>query len=268
MANRDSWEEVLTNSFWHEMNEIYTSMPCVVVSVVDDLKEQRVNIQPCLDKLLLNNKSSPRSVILNVPVIFPSTSTSAITMPINIGDTVWGMFSMRAMEVFSESDGKPSVPNNRAKFDQKDAVALIGMTTRRNAINNPNKRKYPHSTKDLVVSHNIGKSSEVEIRFKPDGEMIINSPKKVTVNTPEATVNATTKATVTTPSLTVAATNTTWTGNITHTGNLTQTGTVAITGAVTATSVTAGTVIGGGKNLGTHTHGGVVSGGANTAPPN
>ena len=97
MANRDSWEELLTNSFWHEMNEIYTSMPCVVVGIVDDLKEQRVHIQPCLDKLLLDNKSSPRSVILNVPVIFPSTSTSAITMPINEGDTVWGMFSMLSL---------------------------------------------------------------------------------------------------------------------------------------------------------------------------
>lgn len=254
MANRDNWEEVLTKSFWYEMNEVYTSMPCIVVSIVDDLKEQRVNIQPCLNKLRLNNTSSPRSVILNVPVIFPSTSTSAITMPVNIGDIVWGMFSMRAMEVFSESDGKPSIPNNRAKFDQKDAVALIGMSTRRTAVNNPNKRIHQHSTEDLVIAHNLGKSSEVEIRFKPDGDVLINSPKKVTVNSVQAVVNASTSASITTPDLTINADVTNWSGDIYHTGDITIVGSTTQVGTITATEV-----VGGGKSLSSHAHAGSPS---------
>jgi hypothetical protein len=262
MAINDSYEEVFTKAFWYEMNEVYTSMPCVVVEVVDDLKEQRVHVQPCLNKLLLNGKATPRSVILNIPVIFPSTGTSAITMPINKGDLVWCNFSMRAMEVFNESEGKTSTPNNYAKFDQKDAVAFIGMTTRRTAINNPAKRKLSHSTLDLVVAHNIGKSAEVEIRFKPNGDLVVTSPTKMKFESPEMELNATSQMTIDTPSLTVNADTTTWTGNTNHTGNTTQ------SGSITATSVTASTIVGGGKDLGTHTHGGVMSGGSDTSPPN
>lgn len=272
MASDDSGEEALSNSFWYEMNEVYTSMPCTVVGIVDDLKEQRINVQPSLNKLLLDGTTQARSVILNVPVIFPSTSSSAITMPINKGDLVWCNFSMRAMEIFNESDGKPSTPNNHAKFDQKDAVAFIGMNTRRTAINNSSKRTLAHSTKDLAITHNIGKPAEVEIRFKPNGDMIITSPAKVTVNAVDAVVNASNSAHLTSPQLAVDVPATTWTGNITHignvtqtgnntvTGNLTQSGVVAITGAtsvtgaLTATSVTSPTITGAGKDLGTHTH--------------
>lgn len=268
MANQDNWEETLTNAFWFEMNEVYTSMPCIVVGVVDDLEEQRINVQPCINKLLLDGTAKSRSVILNVPVIFPSTSSSAITMPIKKDDLVWCNFSMRAMEIFNESDGKPTTPNNYAKFDQKDAVAFIGMNTRKTAVNNPNKRRLPHSTLDLVVSHNIGKPAEVEIRFKPNGEMVVTSPTKIKFESPEIELNATSSMTIDTPSLTVSADTTTWTGDTNHTGNTTQSGNTTQTGSITATSVSAATVTGGGKNLGTHTHGGVQSGGSNTAPPN
>lgn len=258
MAISDSTEELMTKSFWYEMNEVYTAMPCIVVEVVDDLKEQRVHVQPCLNKLLLDGSVSARSVILNVPVIFPSTSSSAITMPVNKNDIVWCNFSMRAMEIFNESDGKPSTPNNYAKFDQKDAVAFIGMTTKQTAINNPLKRTLAHSTKDLVVAHNLGKSSETEIRFKPNGDIVITTPTKITVNTPEAIINASTSATVTTPDLTVNADSTTWVGDISLTGNITQTGTII------ATEVTAS-----GKALSTHTHNQTGhEAGVPTLPPN
>jgi hypothetical protein len=180
-------------------------------------------------------------------------------MPINVGDTVWGMFSMRAMEVFNESDGKPSVPNNRAKFDQKDAVALIGMSTRRTAVNNPNKRIHTHSTEDLVIAHNLGKSSEVEIRFKPDGDVVINSPKKVTVNSVQAVVNASTSASITTPDLTINADVTNWSGDIYHSGDITRVGDTTQVGAITATSV-----VGGGKSLSSHIH---TVGLTNSSPP-
>lgn len=229
MAIADSTEEVMTKSFWFEMNEIYTSMPCIVVEVVDDLTEQRVHVQPCINRLLLDGRVFPRPVILNIPIIFPSTMSSAITMPINKNDIVWCNFSMRAMEIFNESDGKPSTPDNYAKFDQKDAVAFIGMSTKKTAINNPNKRTLPHSTKDLAITHNIGKSSETEIRFKPDGGIVITSPTKITANAPEFEIN--------TPHLIMNAANTSWTGNISQTGTL------------TATEVTAS-----GKVLSTHTH--------------
>ena len=244
MAQKDSAEEALTTLFWYEMNEIYTSIPCVVVEVVNDFKEQRVHVQPAIDKLLKDGRTISRPPILNVPVIMPATATSAITMPINKGDVVWCMFSMRAMEVFNEGNGKPQAPNNYAKFDQKDAVAIIGLFPRKKAINNPSNRTLPHDTKDLVVAHNIGTDSEVEIRFKPNGDMIITSPAKVEVNCVDAVVNASTSASITTPDLSVSADNTTWVGDIDLTGNINQTGSQSVSGDVVASGI----------SLASHTH--------------
>lgn len=244
MASEVGWEKFLSTSFWKEMNEIYTMMPATVISVVDDFEEQRINVQPSLNKLFLSGESAPRASIINVPVIMPATSTSAVTMPVNEGDTVWLMFSMRAMEIFMESDGKPSTPDNHAKFDQKDCVAIIGLFPRKKAINNPNKRTHEHSTKDLVVAHNIGTASEVEIRLKPDGSLIINSPTSVIVNCQDAEVNAESSASITTPQLTVDADNTDWTGSINLTGNINQNGSQTVSGDVVAS----------GKSLVSHTH--------------
>jgi len=259
MAREVSLEESFKNVFWNQMNGIYTSMPCVVVNVYNDFREQLVDVQPSLNEFRLDKTSKERPPILGVPVIMPATSTSAITMPIQTGDTVWCSFSMRALEIWQESDGKPSTPDNHAKYHPKDAVAFVGLFPRRLAINNPDNRTLPHSTKDLVVAHNIGTSNEVEIRFKPNGDLIINAPnKRVEVNCAEGELNATTSASITTPELNIDADNTNWMGNIALSGNLSQTGSQTVSGDVVAS----------GKSLSNHTHGGVQSGGANTTPPN
>jgi hypothetical protein len=199
-SNSDILQELLIKSFWSEMNKVYTAIPCIVVNVQNDFKEQLVDVQPSLNIYLQNGGSKPRSVIMGVPVIQPATSTSALTMPINKGDTVLCVFSMRAIEIWQESDGKPSTPDNHAKFHEKDAFAIVGLFPRKKAINNPNKRKNAHSTQDLVLAHNIGKDNETEIRIKPNGDLIINSANKVEVNCTEAVVTAETSITFDTPS--------------------------------------------------------------------
>src|SRR5690606_3688506 len=105
MAEQATFESVLKAMFWDQMNKVYTTIPCIVVDVQNDLKEQRVSIQPSIDILNEDGSTFQRSVVVNVPLIFPASSTSALTFPVNKGDTVIGMFSMRAMEIFSEGDG-------------------------------------------------------------------------------------------------------------------------------------------------------------------
>ena len=231
MADNSSTQELLKTAFWSEANKIYTAIPCIVVNVLNDFKEQMVDVQPSIDILLKDGSTKARPVILGVPVMQYASSTSAITIPINKGDDVVCVFSMRALEVWQESDGKPSVPNNYAKFHEKDAIAIPGVFPRKKAINNPNKRRLTHSTKDLAVTHNIGTAQETEIRFKPNGDIIMTSPSKVVVNTPVAEVNAISSLTVNSP-----------------TSNFN--GNVNVSGTVTASV----DVIGGGKSLKTHIH--------------
>ena len=253
MAKQPTHEELLKAAIWSQLSRVYTSIPCIIVTVHDNLEEQRVDVQPCINLMKDDGTIEERGVILNVPVMFPSSSTSAITFPLNVGDNVACLFSMRAMEVFNESDGKPSTPDNYAKFNQKDAYCIPGLQTRRASVNNPANHRLTHNTKDLVVCHNIGTANEVEIRLKPNGDMIVTSPNKVEVKCKTAVINATTSLAVTSP-------NTTWNGNIVHNGTLSTT-------TVIATSVTATNVTGGGKSLSNHVHSNVQSGSSNSGPP-
>lgn len=238
MAQKSSLESYFKAAFWNQMQKIHTSIPCIVIDIQNDLNEQRVSVQPSIDILNEDGTTRQRPVIVNVPVIFPASSTSAFTFPIAKGDTVLCLFSMRAMEIFSEGDGRPAPPNNLAKFNVKDAIAIPGLMPRRNAINNPSKRTWDHNTQDTVVAHNIGTTQEVEIRLKPDGSVIINSPLLVQVNCQTAEVNAEQSLSISTPQLNVDADSTTWNGDITHNGNTNQSGTLTLDGI----------------NMNTHTH--------------
>lgn len=230
MAEITTMESLLKASFWNQMQKVHTAIPCIVLEVQNELKEQRVTVQPCIDILNEDGTTQRRSPMVNVPLIFPSSSTSALTFPVSKNDKVVCLFSMRAMEVFSETNGQPAPPNNFAKFNQKDAMAIPGLFPRQDSINNPSKRTNPHDTKDTVLVHNIGTSSEVEIRLKPSGDLIINSPAMVQINCQTAEVNAESSASVTTPQLTVDADSTTWNGDIELNGNLNQSGTHTLDG--------------------------------------
>lgn len=208
-------EELLKAAIWSQLNKVYTAMFCIVIGVHNDFEEQLVDVQPSLNKYKLDGTGVERPPILGVPVAMFGNSKSAVTFPVEVGDTVLCIFSMRAIEVWQESDGNPTTPNNRAKFHEKDAMAITGFFPRRLAVNNPSNRSLPHDTKDLVVAHNIGSENESEVRFKASGDIIINSPTKVEVNCQNAVVNS--------ESLSVNCPDTIWTGDVYLVGSLTAT---------------------------------------------
>lgn len=219
-----------------ELNKVYTSIPCIVVAVKNDFTEQLVDVQPTIDILLQDGTTQRRPVIYNVPVMQYSSGNAAITLPIQVGDQVACWFCMRALEMWREGNGRPTPPDNYAKFHIKDAFALPGLFPRKLAINNPDKRSLPHSTADVVIAANIGTEDESEIRIKPSG--------KIEINCKQADVNATESASIITHSLSVSADNTTWVGDIDLTGNINQTGSQMVSGDVVAS----------GKSLASHNH--------------
>lgn len=253
MQKADEMTELLNAHFWDKMQQVYTIIPAYVLQVYNNLEEMRIAVQPSINILNEDGTFSERSAIANVPVIMPASSTSAVTFPISVGDTVLCLFSMRAMEVFSESaDGKPANPNNFAKFRQKDAIAIAGLFPRRKSINNPSKRTLDHDTRDMVVAHNIGTANECEVRLKADGSIIINSPTKVVVNTPETEINSETSVTVNTASATINADSSleinsptsTFNGNIQLNGSMNSTGNIESDSDVLASGI----------SLNSHTH--------------
>jgi hypothetical protein len=217
----DVIQDVLISAFNSQMQNLYTAIPCIVVSVRDG---QMVDIQPTINQKFKDGTVKERPVILGVPVSFPVSR-----------DTGLAIFSMRSMDSWKGSNGRPVSPTNFAKMDKGDAIFLPGIQPPSVAVNSPGKHVLTHATNDVVMFANLG-SAECEVRLKADGSIEINtSNQPVTINCSDATVNASDSINLNAVNLTVDATNSTWIGPINHTGNYTGVGVQTFNGVIFST---------------------------------
>lgn len=257
-----SLQELMGSGFDYHMSNIYTSIPAVVVSV-KDLSQQRLDVQPVLNMRSKDgNREEKRPPILNVPFQMPVTKKGGLTYPIEAGDSVWLIFSMRGLDLWKRGNGGFHAPSSVRKFDVRDCIAIAGVYPFSQSPNSG--RSNAHSTSDVVLVHNIGKGSEVEIRLKPNGDVVINSPTKVEVNATDVEVNATMSTINSEVEINGA---TTVNGLLTYTAGLVGSGGSGATISGGAHFV-GGSITHNGTNIGdTHRHGGVISGGDTTDTP-
>lgn len=283
MANRTpSLEEAQKASFEYNMSSVYTSIPAIVVSV-KDLGQQRIDVLPAINQRSRDGEEeAQRAAILNVPLQMPVTQLGGLTFPINVGDSVYLHFSMRGLDVWKRNSIKPTTPSDVRQFDKRDCIATPGSYPFGESPNGSGKRTHSHSTNDVVLVHNIGTGSEVEIRLKPNGDVFINSPTKVTVNCVDAEVNADSSVVANTNNAEVNASLTTINSEVIINGETTVNGLLTYTaGLVGEGSGGAGAIITGGAQFvggsvthngtdigDTHTHGGIMPGGGDTDVPN
>ena len=235
MSDRSgSLQEVLVAAFQNQANQINTAIPCIVVAIRDSLNGAMVDIQPTVNQRFKDGEVKERPVVLGVPVAFPVSSTAGLTFPIKVGSTGIAVFSMRNLDAWKNSSGRPTTPLNYAKFDKGDAMFIPGIQPPGESVNNPSKRTWSHSTEDVVLVNNIGTGNECEVRLKPSGDIVINTNQNVEVNCKNANVTATQDITLDCVNLDVTATtatfdigSTSWLGAINHTGNYTMSGGVA-----------------------------------------
>lgn len=264
MNQDDGLESLLKQYTSNALADTFTAMPAVVAKTY--LEEQRVDVQLLINRVTVDNASYIRPQVMSVPLMFPSSKTSMFSFPVNVGDTVLVVFSMRNIDSFKQGSVAPHDPETFRRFDRDDAVAIAGLHPFGMAPNNPSKHSLPHSTEDTVMVHNIGTSQENEVRLKASGDIVINSPSKVQVNCEAAEVNASESVTIDTPQTTVTG-NMLVEGMLTYVSGLTGSG-GSSTAVLTGNVVVDGEVTANGVNLSTHTHGGVDTGNGNTATPN
>lgn len=241
-----SFEDILRTHFQIEIAELYTALPCIVTNVVGELSSQRVDVQPAINLYYKDGSDEQHPQILGVPVIFPGSGSTLISWPIAVGDNVMCVFSQRSMDNFKAGNGQPTKPTDYRKFSAQDAVAIPGLTPFGKSLNNPAIRLWPHSTRDLVVSHNVGSATECEIRFKENGDIQVNSKFNTVVVAKTVQVIAEDSISLTAPQMTVNVGETNWTGNITHTGNYTMTGQARFNGVLFDTHFHSGVLPGNG----------------------
>lgn len=226
-------QETLNAALAAQSNQMHTAIPCIVVAIRESLTGAMVDIQPTINQRFKDNTTKERPVILGVPVSFPVSTTAGFTFPIEVGSTGIAIFSMRNLDAWKNSTtGRPTTPLNFAKFDKGDAMFIPGIQPPGMSVNNPEKRKWQHSTKDAVLVNNIGTGSECEVRLKPSGDVVINTDFNVEVNCKNATVTASENISLdagknldisaATASFNIGTTS--WNGAIDHVGNYTGNG--------------------------------------------
>lgn len=256
MARELSLQELITSSFEHQMAGINTCIPGIIVSV-DDLDSLSVSVQPTVNMKFKDGQVQEYPTITNVPLLMPSSSTSAVTFPVNVGDPVLIIFSMRGVDNFKAGNGRPAAPTDFRKFDLSDAFAIPAPWPKSKSINNPSKHVWDHSPKDMVMVHNLGGGSECEFRLKADGNIQIRTNQDVEVLGKSITVNATEGINLNSPTMTVDIDNTTWIGAINLQGNLVQVGNYTMTGIATFNGIV----------FNTHRHLGVTTGSGTSGGP-
>jgi len=250
-------QELLGAGFDNKINNMYTSLPCIVIAVRDGLNGQMVDIQPTINQKFKDGTVKERPQVLGVPVSFPVSSTAGFTFPIKVGSTGIAIFSMRNMDGWKAGNGRPASPMNFAKMDKGDAMFIPGIQPPGSAVNNPAKHILTHDPSDAVLFQNLG-GVESEVRLKADGSIEINtSSQPIVINCSDATINASTSVNINTPSMVIDADNTTWIGDINLQGNLVQIGNYTITGIATFNGIP----------FNTHKHIGVTTGGGTSGTP-
>lgn len=168
----------------------YTAMPAKVVRF--DFYNQCVDIIPCINVIDTGtNEEQERSLIPAVPIVFPCSSTSAITFPIKEGDFVLAVWSMRSVDNWKQNAN--GTPSDFRMFDVQDAFAIPCTFPR-----NQTKTRAGQSADDLVLVHNIG-GSQCEIHLKASGDILAKTPAtfKIEANSVEIDAPITTTSTIT-----------------------------------------------------------------------
>jgi len=170
----DTLEARLNAFFDFKMSGMFV---CMVAEVLNTgkLEQCRIDVKPIVNHEYKDSTVVEYPTILSVPVQFPSSSTSALTFPINQGDNVLLVFSQKGLDVFKSGATSAHDPIDMRSFDKRDAIAIPCVNPFSKSINNPDTRTLFHSVDDMVMTHNIGSVNECEFRLTSSGETWVMS---------------------------------------------------------------------------------------------
>ena len=209
--------------------EMWTALPGSIVSY--DASKQTAAVQTTVKARIADPKGGVDwvdvPVLVDCPILFPSGGGFTLTFPIVAGDECLVVFSSRCIDGWWQSSGVQIPPDLRI-HSLSDGFVFVGPRSQPKRIT-----PSPSATAVEIRSDDHA----VYIRITADHDIEALTPG-------DASVTASGTITLTAPTVHVQ-------------GNLTVSGTIVAVDEVTGV----------GKNLSTHTHGGVQTGGGTTGPP-
>lgn len=211
----------------------YYCLPAEVVGVAN-LDKGIIDVKPIIERVYDDGSVNEVPTILSVPIAHPHTRNSAILLPVSQGDSVLLVFSQRDISAFKGGARSSHEPETRRTHDINDAFAILGISPLEESPYAPQQHSLPHSTSDVVVVHNLGTSSENEVRLKKNGDVEITTPTNFVVNAKTAQFNV--DKLVNTGD-NIVEKNSTVVGNQVVNGNSTVNGTSSLIGGGTAKGI-------------------------------
>ncbi len=242
-------EESLRLALESQQAQIWTALPGIVSGV--DLSKQTVSVQPSVQGSVSDSSGNITNVnlpvLVDVPIVWPRAGGFALTFPIKAGDEVLVVFSSRCIDAWWQSGGVGQAAEVRM-HDLSDGFAILAPTSQPKKLNG-------------VSNANVQLRDEAGTTFleiTPDGKARLVAASQIDVEAPTINLNGGTVLNMTAPTINLN-------GNI-NTAGSGGTGTFNLAGNLVHTG---GSITSLGKKIdGTHTHGGVRTGGGNTSVPN
>lgn len=242
-------EESLRLALESQQAQIWTALPGIVSGV--DLSKQTVSVQPSVQGSVSDSSGNITNVnlpvLVDVPIVWPRAGGFALTFPIKAGDEVLVVFSSRCIDAWWQSGGV-GVAAEARMHDLSDGFAVLAPTSQSKKLNNV-------SSSNVQLRDEAG-TTYVEIT--PDGKARVVAASQIDISAPTLNITGGSVINLGAPTINLS-------GNINYAGTG-GTGTFALSGNLVHT---AGSITSLGKKIdGTHTHGGVQTGGGNTSVPN
>lgn len=126
-------------------------MPGIIQSV--DLEEMTCEVQTSIQGSVLDENNNEQNVnyplLVDVPIVFPSSSGFMVTLPLSAGDEVLVVFASRCIDSWWQSGGYLNRPIELRMHDLSDGFAIPGLRSLPNAAANI-------SATDLQIRNNAG----------------------------------------------------------------------------------------------------------------
>lgn len=145
----------------------------------DNLKDGFIDVLPVTRYLDYSLNEVEYPTLYNVPIIYPNTSKSSITMPINQGDGVLLVFTQQSNEEYMDSDKEIYTPTSDAWLSLNHAVAFVGFNTRTESKYNPTQFRNRIDTRSVNIVHNINTDKEAIISIAEDGTISLKTDQVI-----------------------------------------------------------------------------------------
>lgn len=172
------------------LNDMYTAIPAQVLSY--DATLQEVEVQPAINEIYMDGQKAVRGAKSKVPVIFPSAGGGILSFPIQAGDTVLLIYSMRNIDDWLAGDGNTVDPSTLRKFSENDCVALVGLTPSAKLLNpNPDdvELKFNDNRITLKANGDVEVVTASKLSVSNDSEELISLMSELIQAVSDITVN-------------------------------------------------------------------------------